>query len=266
MVEVNRLIAVSLIAGLATVGLPAGNDPVADPLRPWTAQFVTPDGMVLVATVYPADPSPAPAVLYVHGFGRDRSDWDGHGRALAKAGVASMAFDLRGHGESTARRQRFREEPVRFTDLTELDEERMVADLAQAVSFLRARTEIDAARIVLVGDGLGANLSARHAGADRDLAGLALLSPRARARAIVFPGEEKGIFARPTLVVGADREPAADEIRRIGTLAAAGNPANACLMVEGLSVGGVRLLSAAEDSRATADRIYAWILDLLKKS
>lgn len=260
----SRLIAAFALLAVSA-GLPAGDSVVADPLRPWTAQFVTPDGMVLVATVYPSDPSPAPAVLYVHGFGRDRSDWDGHGRALAKAGVTSMAFDLRGHGASTARRVRFDEETVRFTDLTELDEERMVSDVAQAAAFLRARAEVDSARVVLAGDGLGANLAARHAAADRECAGLALLSPRARARTIAFPEDGSGLFGRPVLVVGAALEPAIDEIRRIGALAAAGNAGSACLVAEGLSAGGVRLLSSAEESRATADRVYAWLLDLLGK-
>lgn len=265
MAGMTRLKAALLLSG-AAAGLWAA-EAVHDPARPWTAQIVSDDKVVLVGTVYPSSgEGPAPAVVFIHGFGRDRADWDGHGRALAKAGVASLAFDLRGHGSSVVRRQRFHEETVTFVELTELDEGRMAADLAREVAFLRARPEVDADRIVLVGAELGANLAVRHAASDGRVAGLVLLSPRWQARSISIREEAEAACERPTLVCGAAGEPSAGEVREIGGLAAAGNPAGAFFLAEGMTQGGARLLSAAAESRAASDRVYAWIIDLLKKS
>lgn len=266
MTGMRRLKAALLLSG-AAAGLWAGESATDAASRPWSAQIVTGDRMVLVGTVYPASgEGPAPAVVFVHGFGRDRAEWDGHGRALAKAGVASLAFDLRGHGASVVRRQRFHEEPVTFVELTELDEGRMAEDLARAVSFLRARPEIDPDRIVLVGAELGANLAVRHAASDERVAGLVLLSPRWQARSVSIRREAETACKRPVLVCGGAEEPAAGETREIGALAESGSPAGAFFLAEGLAQGGARLLSAAAESRAASDRIYAWILDLLKKS
>ncbi|MEE2663717.1 MAG: SDR family NAD(P)-dependent oxidoreductase [Myxococcota bacterium] len=46
------------------------------------------------------DPGAQPVVL-LHGGGQTRHAWSGTGRALAEAGWYAMAFDLRGHGDSS---------------------------------------------------------------------------------------------------------------------------------------------------------------------
>lgn len=67
------------------------------------ATFRTLDGLHLAATLVTPDGSPERAVVLVHGGGVTREEGGFFTRlagGLGEAGVASMRFDLRGHGES----------------------------------------------------------------------------------------------------------------------------------------------------------------------
>jgi len=55
------------------------------------------DGLRLAASRYPGR---APGVLLAHGFGQTRQAWQQTQRRLARAGHGSLAWDVRGHGES----------------------------------------------------------------------------------------------------------------------------------------------------------------------
>ncbi len=61
-------------------------------------EWVTPDGLALVGEQ--TDAGNSPSVLFAHGFGQTRQSWSGAQFALAKEGVGSIAWDMRGHGES----------------------------------------------------------------------------------------------------------------------------------------------------------------------
>ncbi len=61
-------------------------------------EWVTPDGLVLIGEQ--TDAGNSPGVLFAHGFGQTRQSWSGAQSALAKEGVGSIAWDMRGHGES----------------------------------------------------------------------------------------------------------------------------------------------------------------------
>ncbi|HQR68120.1 MAG TPA: alpha/beta fold hydrolase, partial [Thermoanaerobaculia bacterium] len=62
----------------------------------------TPDGVPLAASWRPVpDDAAAPAVLLLHDFSRERRDWDALAPEFAAHGFATLAIDLRAHGEST---------------------------------------------------------------------------------------------------------------------------------------------------------------------
>ena len=65
--------------------------------EPMTARVTSHDGLVLAVDRHGAG---VPAVLYAHGFGQTRHAWTQTARALAARGLAGMAVDARGHGES----------------------------------------------------------------------------------------------------------------------------------------------------------------------
>jgi len=54
----------------------------------------------IVLAVDGRGPADAPALLFVHGFGQTRHAWRRSAEKLANAGFRTLAFDLRGHGDS----------------------------------------------------------------------------------------------------------------------------------------------------------------------
>lgn len=96
-----------------------------------------------------------PAFIVLHGFGGNK---DGHGQAvvarqLSQWGYVTLRIDFRGCGESEGERGR----------VICLDQ---VADTRNAVSFLATRSEVDPARIGLVGSSFGAAVAVFTGGAD----------------------------------------------------------------------------------------------------
>lgn len=107
------------------------------------------DGLRLVGELYvPAGAGPWPAVVVCHGLAsRKERHADFAGFAAAR-GLAALAFDLRGHGESEGKLDR-----------------RAVCDIVAAVACLQRRSDIDPARLAVRGSSLGGNL-AIHAAAE----------------------------------------------------------------------------------------------------
>jgi hypothetical protein len=65
--------------------------------------FDTYDGVELRGTFYPAKKAKASCVIFLHKFGenRQKQGWDALAQALLDADFAVLAFDFRGHGDST---------------------------------------------------------------------------------------------------------------------------------------------------------------------
>lgn len=100
---------------------------------------------VLAGTLYlPPGPGPHPAMVFVHGSGRTPRLGIGGGwitTPLIEAGVAVLSYDKRGVGESEGRCC-----PGRDGDF-----DLLAADVEAAIDVLRAREDIDAAGIGLLG-------------------------------------------------------------------------------------------------------------------
>jgi pimeloyl-ACP methyl ester carboxylesterase len=125
----------------------------------------------------PETETPAPAVLWLHGFFGHRGEthrlFVEGARRLAKLGIASLRFDFRGCGDSDGE----------FSDTAIATQ---VEDARQALAVLRAQPGIDSDRLAVVGYSLGSAIASQLA----DEAGLGAMvhwSP------VVFPVP---IFAR----------------------------------------------------------------------
>src|SRR5262245_36031916 len=73
-------------------------------------RFFTADQVELCGTFYPGSRGPkSPSVLLLHAVGGSRKDpgWEDLATALQKSGCAVLAFDFRGHGESTTVQREF---------------------------------------------------------------------------------------------------------------------------------------------------------------
>ena len=83
---------------------PAPIPAVPRPYDPFEVSLSSSDGVRLVATWRPSPSGPsAPAVLLLHAFSRERSELAELADELAGRGFATLALDLRGHGESTSK-------------------------------------------------------------------------------------------------------------------------------------------------------------------
>jgi alpha-beta hydrolase superfamily lysophospholipase len=137
------------------------------PVQSSATSFRTLDGLHLVGTfVDPDDPSDL-AVVLVHGGGVTREEGGFFTRlaaGLGEAGVASLRYDLRGHGESEGRQEE--------TTLTA-----HLNDIRVALAHLRHRT--GATHVSLLGASFGGGLVAYYAAKrPAELTRLVLLNPQ----------------------------------------------------------------------------------------
>ena len=118
----------------------------------------TPDGFVLRGTLsIPSQPGPRPVVVLAHQFRADRTGWKPLADLLAARGIATLAMDLRGHGQSTLKDGK----PLEITDdfmgsASTVGFDRIQDDIAQAAAWVRRQPRIDPRRLALAGSSVGA--------------------------------------------------------------------------------------------------------------
>jgi len=120
------------------------------------------DGLAIRGTFRPGDgPGPHPGVLLLHMIYGSRMQWQDFAPQLSQAGYASLAIDMRGHGETGGK-----------ADWTQARD-----DLQRAWEFLAARPEVDPQRTAIVGASMGANMALVSGTAEARVKALVLLSP-----------------------------------------------------------------------------------------
>ena len=137
---------------------------VPRPADPDRVAFQTADGVTIVGSWKPllgssaasssaAQGAPvAPAVLLLHDFSRERREWEVLSHDLLVHGLASLAIDLRGHGEST---RGGGGEAVRLSPRLLRDPNGFPRDVKAALSWLHQRSPA----VGVLGLSTGANLA-----------------------------------------------------------------------------------------------------------
>jgi len=138
--------------------------------------LTTIDRVVISAAYFPAAADPAPAVVLIHDIGQSRDEWAAFAAQLQRSGIACLAIDLRGHGESTRKLTAQGPERVDVHDFAPRDFQDMLLDVEAAVDWLDQQPGIDKRRVGLGGSGVGANIALRYAAFNEDVAALLLLS------------------------------------------------------------------------------------------
>ena len=149
-----------------------------------TVRITTTDDIGIIATYYPSDQQRAPAVLLLHDLSSNRSEWKDFALLLQRSGIAALAIDFRGHGDSTRKLTAAGPVELKLEDLTSRDLQDMPLDVEAAVGWLQSQSEIDKKHIALIGASFGANVALRYAALNEDLAGVAVLSPGLNYRGI----------------------------------------------------------------------------------
>ena len=163
----GRLLAAVLAAVVVFLAVPAGKAEAASkrkrrkkptptavprPPDPNRVTIPTSDGVALAGSWRPVPDRPeAPAVLLLHDFSRERRDWEALAPEFTVRGLATLAIDLRAHGESTMRNGK----PLPISPRLMSDPNGFPRDVAAACRWLRGR----APKVGIVGLSLGGNLA-----------------------------------------------------------------------------------------------------------
>jgi predicted acyl esterase len=129
----------ALVAAVVAAAVLAAGDAPGSVAAKQDLSIPMDDGVSIAATLYvPDGVAPAggwPAIVFLHGFGRDRSDSNAlvEGYGLADQGYAILAYDARGHGSSTG--------------LVSVAGPREVADARAVHAWLAARSDVADAKI-----------------------------------------------------------------------------------------------------------------------
>jgi pimeloyl-ACP methyl ester carboxylesterase len=127
------------------------------PTRHEPVEFRNGDVVLKGLLSIPEGPGPHPAVVMVHGSGAATRNIGFFTSVYERLGIATLSFDKRGAGESTGN---WKSAP--FTDLAD--------DVLAAVALLKARKDIDGARIGLEGASQGGWIGAMAAAKSPDVA------------------------------------------------------------------------------------------------
>lgn len=116
------------------------------------------DGFTLKGTLtLPAAKGKVPVVILAHQFHSDRTGWAPLAERLQARGIGTLALDLRGHGESTAKGDgtlKVTEDFAASAKAVGFDQ--IPSDLAQAATWLRTQPGVDGRRLGLAGASVGA--------------------------------------------------------------------------------------------------------------
>ena len=113
--------------------------------------FKTEDGITIVAD-YCSVESPKAFALLLHMMPATKETWKEFASALASHGIASLAIDERGHGESTEGGT------LDHTQFTSKEQQTKIHDVRGGLSWLQDQGATDA-NIIVVGGSIGANLT-----------------------------------------------------------------------------------------------------------
>lgn len=147
------------------------------------------DGARLAATVDMAAGA-TKGVVFVHMLQRKRADWSFLSDKVARAGMGTIAVDLRGHGDSAL--------PSGNARLVEADFQAMVGDVRAAVTYLRGQ---GIEEVSCAGASIGANLCLRAAADDPRVVNVVLLSAGMNYKGLTSADAMSAYGDRPALIV-----------------------------------------------------------------
>ena len=195
----------------------ARNSAASAPVSAQTLSLSAPDGALIVGTFYAAGKENSPAVLMLHQFGSNRESYRELAGQFQKNGIAVLAIDGRGFGDSTSKQDGSRIAPSQSAESVV----GMKSDVAAALKFLSEQKTVDQTRIGIIGASYGSSLAIIQAADNPAVKSVALLSPGTNyfGSLPTMPAVEK-YGARPLLIVAAeDDEESAAAARKLDQLA-----------------------------------------------
>ncbi len=175
--------------------------------------FVTEDGVTIVGEFHPA--GNGRAVLLLHMMPATKESWRPFAASLAARGIASLAIDLRGHGESVVSSRG----PLAYEKFTDAEQQAKALDLAAAMRWLAGRG-FDAKRVAVAGASIGANLAIAWAAGHPETPAVLALSPGLVYRGVTTGEEVEAVgAARLFLAASAEDRYSFESVRTLAMLA-----------------------------------------------
>lgn len=119
--------------------------------------LTTEDELTIAGTFWGAEDENAPGVVLLHMFRSDRTAWKPVVKALRARGIAVLAIDMRGHGDSTKQGKEDLADRVAKRDAKLFNA--MHHDAAAAVTWLSESGGCDADRIAIAGASVGCSVA-----------------------------------------------------------------------------------------------------------
>jgi pimeloyl-ACP methyl ester carboxylesterase len=166
--------------------------------------FLTEDGIGIIGDLTLPEGELRGMVVLLPMMPATHESWRVLAAALASRRVASLAIDLRGHGESVTATDGRQLDYRQFSD-AEHQQSRL--DVAAAVAFLRREVpSLADAPLAMAGASIGANLGLRYAAMHPDLKAVAALSPGLDYRGVTTVEAVAALSAGQALWLGASRD------------------------------------------------------------
>lgn len=161
--------------------------------------FTTADGVEIAGNFYPQPGNVLRrTVLFLHMMPATKESWDSLAKELQKRDVASLAIDLRGHGESVkVKRKNEKGKNLDYRNFSDEEHQTSELDVEAALAWLNKKN--GGLPISIVGASIGANF-ALEALARHNLPRAAVLSPGLNYRGIEPLGTVKKLKDYPSVL------------------------------------------------------------------
>ncbi|MBU0540189.1 alpha/beta fold hydrolase [Patescibacteria group bacterium] len=204
-----------------------------------------------------AAPTTFGAVILLHMMPADRKSWAAFQVMLAKQGLASLAIDLRGHGDSVESADGARYDYEVFSDE---EHQSSILDVIGAFDWIKRRG-FKADKVAVCGASIGANLALQFLAEEPELAGAALLSPGADYHGINALEDVEKVLPSQALWAAAsagDDQPSFNTAQKM--IAAAESDKKEFVELKNAGHGTAMLESHPETAAALAD----WLKDVIQ--
>lgn len=135
-------------------------------------QFKTTDGVLIIGE-YQSPEKPKAFALLLHMMPADRTSWYAFMDSLKENNFASLAIDLRGHGESLNQGGNI----LNYHNFSNADHQASIKDVEAAVDWLIKEKSARKSDIFLTGASIGANLALQYQSQNSEIKAAILLSP-----------------------------------------------------------------------------------------
>ena len=212
----------------------------------------TSDGIEIAGSFRPSagNRTNTPAMVCVPMMGQTRSDYNLFTKLMSEIGIATLAIDLRGHGDSKMGGK------IRFSSFKEKQWNECVRDINASIGWLAANDNVDREVIGLIGASIGANFVLK-VGSRREVKIVVALSPGLDYRGVKIEKDAAKIHDKPVYVLATDGDKYSNET--VSKLSQIMDKNTDVEIIEGYKQHGTRMF----DIPAFQEKLIRWISDNL---